>query len=484
MPTLGEGFLESLRNPPVNQGLFNLGAAVGGVPGQYRAKQKKDTRATELLNVAQGSSDFYTLLSKHALEDGDTLKAAELDRTSKKLQREKVLEGRADTEYTDKQASKTADSAYRLTTLADILKRPDLTTAQKAKALNLEKSLKAAKGKEGEALKNSYKAFIDKVAPEVYDYSSLLKEFTPTTVSAFKKSVKLGTPNYGLLVRKDPTKTTSAPQYKEMLDPVTKEKGLYLMRGATPIYVGPVEKDPYVMSASEADTFNDIRTERSVARNQVSNYNRLAAVADDTSWNRGGLVGSAMDKIEEAAGIQGQAALHRADLNNIQVSGALAMLPQGPASDKDVALAMSTQVNLNNLSPEQAASYLRGMAKIAKAREAFLEKKLQYIEVTKDANALGFDAWAATQGAQKSVDEMVSKLGSSVQNVRDSIQSISKMQDKQAQLKAISALKNSTQELTGGYSLSDVYTVLAEQQQATNRWNAQKATNNKLEGFY
>lgn len=441
MATFSREFLSNLGNPAMTQSMFNLGSAIGGVPGQIKAKKKKDERATELLNVSQGSPEFYTLLSKHALEDGDTLKAAELNRTSKTIQREKVLEGREDTEYSDEQASKTADSAYRLATLADVLKRTDLTPAQKTKATNLEKSLKAAKGKEGEALKTSYNNFIAKVAPEVYDYSSLLEEFTPATVDVFKKSVKSGTPNYGLLVRKDPTKTARAPQYKEMLDPVTKEKGLYLMNGTTPLYVGPVEEDPYVMSPSESDTFNQVRTERTLARNQVANYNHLASVADDKSWNRTGIVGSAMDKIEAAAGIQGQAALHRADLNNIQVSGALAMLPQGPASDKDVALAMSTQVNLNDLDADEAASYLRGMAKIAKAREAFLEKKLQYIEVTKDANALGFDAWAATQGAQKSVDEMVSKLGSSVQDVRNRIQDISKMQDPQAQLKAVARLK-------------------------------------------
>ena len=42
MPTLGREFLQGLTNPPLNQGLFNLGAAVGGLPGQYQAKKKKD----------------------------------------------------------------------------------------------------------------------------------------------------------------------------------------------------------------------------------------------------------------------------------------------------------------------------------------------------------------------------------------------------------------------------------------------------------
>jgi len=46
MPTLGRDFLQALTNPPINQGLFNLGSAVGGMPAQYKAqKQQKATQS-------------------------------------------------------------------------------------------------------------------------------------------------------------------------------------------------------------------------------------------------------------------------------------------------------------------------------------------------------------------------------------------------------------------------------------------------------
>ena len=46
MPTLGREFLQALTNPPINQGLFNLGSAIGGMPAQYKAqKQQKATQA-------------------------------------------------------------------------------------------------------------------------------------------------------------------------------------------------------------------------------------------------------------------------------------------------------------------------------------------------------------------------------------------------------------------------------------------------------
>ena len=54
MPTLGREFLQGLTNPPLNQGLFNLGAAVGGLPGQYQAKKKKEADKVTAANTTQG----------------------------------------------------------------------------------------------------------------------------------------------------------------------------------------------------------------------------------------------------------------------------------------------------------------------------------------------------------------------------------------------------------------------------------------------
>ena len=43
MATFSQQFLANLGRPPMAQGLFNLGAAIGGAPGQVR--QRRETRA-------------------------------------------------------------------------------------------------------------------------------------------------------------------------------------------------------------------------------------------------------------------------------------------------------------------------------------------------------------------------------------------------------------------------------------------------------
>jgi hypothetical protein len=483
MPTLGQDFLQALTNPQLNEGLFNLGSAIGGVPGRYKEKKKKQTYAEEANTVKKGSQAYFNILASQASRDGDTA----LEERYITLGRQALLNERGDREYEQEQKGKIDDAQNRFDKLDNILSRSNLTEQQKNAAHNLRRALAVAGEAPGQGLIKSYDDFIEKTTPDVYstkDYIELSKEFKLDSLEAFKKSVDLGTPDHSLLVRKDPRVTTSKPQYKEMVNPDTGEPGLYLMNGQQAIYVGTVPKKTQVMSPSEALIFDKVRTDRTKAANDAVKFQRLAMMADDSTWLRTGAAGGALNEVELQLGLQGEAALFRASLNEIQVSGALEMLPSGPASDKDVALAMSTQINLNNLTPAEAASYLRGMAKIAKAREAFLEKKLEYIEVTGDANALGFDAWAATQGAQKGVDEMVTKLGSSVQSVRNKILDISKIQDPQKKLKAIADIKGATAVQPGGYSLSDVYAVLENQTRAENRWNKQKATNSKLEGFY
>jgi hypothetical protein len=54
MPTLGREFLQSLANPPLNEGLFNLGASIGGIPGQYQAKKKEEADKVTAANTTQG----------------------------------------------------------------------------------------------------------------------------------------------------------------------------------------------------------------------------------------------------------------------------------------------------------------------------------------------------------------------------------------------------------------------------------------------
>jgi hypothetical protein len=203
MPTLGRDFLQALTNPPVNQGLFNLGSAVGGMPGQYKAKKKKESDAEELSTVTGGSQEFYNILAKQAMRDGNPRRAAELIQQGKTAARNALVQEREDLTYEQEQDSRENDTKYRLENIDNILARGDLTQQQRTIAENLKKSLVAAGGKEGGALIRSYDNFVGKVAPEVYtnkDYTNLLKDFTSESVNKFRESVNEGAPNDSLLL--------------------------------------------------------------------------------------------------------------------------------------------------------------------------------------------------------------------------------------------------------------------------------------------
>ena len=90
MPTLGRDFLQALTNPPINQGLFNLGSAVGGMPGQYKA-QKKEESFNALMQqgqaaVAQKDPNALVLISNQLSSLGYTKESAAIAQTAQELQ--------------------------------------------------------------------------------------------------------------------------------------------------------------------------------------------------------------------------------------------------------------------------------------------------------------------------------------------------------------------------------------------------------------
>lgn len=54
MAQLSSQFINNLMNMPTNQSMFNLGAAVGGIPGQYQAKKKAEADKVIAANTTQG----------------------------------------------------------------------------------------------------------------------------------------------------------------------------------------------------------------------------------------------------------------------------------------------------------------------------------------------------------------------------------------------------------------------------------------------
>jgi len=121
----------------------------------------------------------------------------------------------------------------------------------------------------------------------------------------------------------------------------------------------------------------------------------------------GGVLGTTRDfVISDVAGLGDAITVHRARLNEVRMQNAIALLPRGPASDKDVKLALDASVDPKNLSPEDRVSYIRGMKKIADAEKEYMDGKLRWIEQTGDALAFGYERKVSLDGYGKRIDAL------------------------------------------------------------------------------
>ncbi|NCW70331.1 MAG: hypothetical protein EBV86_17560, partial [Marivivens sp.] len=55
MATFSRGFLSGLSRPAFSQSLFNLGSAIGGLPGQAQERKKKEQELQAFNQMAQAS---------------------------------------------------------------------------------------------------------------------------------------------------------------------------------------------------------------------------------------------------------------------------------------------------------------------------------------------------------------------------------------------------------------------------------------------
>ena len=74
MATFSRGFLSQLGQPAMSQSLFNLGSALGSVPGAMKAKRKRE----EIAGIDLKTSTGLTKLATYYQSIGDLAKAAEV----------------------------------------------------------------------------------------------------------------------------------------------------------------------------------------------------------------------------------------------------------------------------------------------------------------------------------------------------------------------------------------------------------------------
>lgn len=77
MARFSQGFLSSLGRPAMTQSLFDLGAAIGGVPGQLQQRKQRREEAGMLAGLTPGSVEYNQAMAKIAQQRGELEKAAQ-----------------------------------------------------------------------------------------------------------------------------------------------------------------------------------------------------------------------------------------------------------------------------------------------------------------------------------------------------------------------------------------------------------------------
>jgi hypothetical protein len=496
MARFGESFLAQLGRPSYQQGMFGLGQAIGSLPGQRREQQKQQqlNQLMQQIQGAQGSGDFASMkILSQQLATIDPQQAAKVMQAATALEQQqgqqKALEGLFTGEAQTPEAYMTAGQ--------QALSAGDLETAlalrEKATALGSDIRQKEAKRK---AAITQLQGFMQD--PRVSKEDKLQVRNVLQGLATGQTDVEAVEPQLDQFRDRFKPKAVgsrSAPQQFEVMekqpdgsmkkvikfaqqDPVTGELTYETVGLAPPKEFEPKDEEADLGLDTKwgSDLLKEARTKAQEAATNAANYNQLATEASKRTFFERGLTGKALSATEEALGIAGAATTHRRRINEIRMSGALELLPTGPASDRDVALALDASIDPNNLSNEEAEAYLRGMAKIAKAEEEYYSRKTQFIQYTKDPNAVGFEDWVAKTQAQKTMDFYLERSPNIVAQVKEKISLANRQVNPADREAALRALEQNE-------VIKPILDALENQSLSEERWEQTVLKNQKLRGL-
>jgi len=487
MATFSQGFLANLGRPQMAQGLFGLGQAIGGVPGQLRQRRQQE-QFNQLMQQAQGAQAAGDITSMKLLsqqlsaagytqEAGQLMQAAMAAEDKQKMikagsgmfsedpaqarasaqqlaamgrfsEASQALTRAGQIEEKQKGVVRQRTSAQALISeIQGILKTPDISDENKEKALDLLRETAVA-GENADILK-----------PQV---DELKKSMLPEKIGT------RGSPTIRSMYSEEDRQYYDYAIYRD-------DSGNVVSQKLKPSKVEPKkEEDPFDKKWA-SDLLTEARDKSRDARMNAEKYSQLASEAANRTFYERAFIGKALSATEEAMGLAGSATTHRRRINEVRMSGALNLLPKGPASDRDVELAMDASIDPNNLTNEEAESYLRGMEKIARLEEEYYSLKLQYMQDANDPNAIGFEDLVAKKAAERGFNELKSNAPASTQAFQEKIKqanALTNQAEREAALKELEML------------FPNAFELLSNLNAATERWNNTVKRNPNLQGIF
>ena len=392
MATFSEGFLSQLGRPAMSQSLFDLGSAIGGVPGQMKQqrKQQEFNQLMQQIQGAQGSGDFTSMkILAQQLAISNPQEAAKVMQAAtaleQKLGLQKSLEGMFTEGVPTSESIMTAGKAAlaagdpqtalalqeRATALGTTARQKE--TKRKAAVTELQGFMQDPRVSKEDKLQvrgvlqglATGQTDVEAVEPQLQGFRN---RFKPKAVGS------RSAPKEFEVMEEQPDGSMKKVTKFALQDSVT-GKLTYETVGLTP----PKEFAPDSVKESAAllkientltEEVRDLSSKALRAEELAANFEKYDPV--------GGLQGSFIEFAKEVSGQQDVISALRTEASRLTTGAAVAALPKGPASDKDIALVLRG-VPPANANAEYFASYARGVAKMQKAEAQYKREQLNWL---------------------------------------------------------------------------------------------------------
>ena len=423
MARFGQGFIQSLTQPSYMQGLFDLGKAAGSLPGRAREERNKNDAMAAATSAFSSESPSEILQAAQAVQEFDPALAEQLRNRALTLRQQ-----RADLQPVT--APKPRDFSIEQKQMDNAV----------AKRKRLEQNVMGVIQRSNRGEEDKRRLMEGYLGASTEDLIDFLRTGGPQ---------KEGSQAKGNKTEKVILEDGKQVSYVVTTDPYTGEE-----LGRVKVGEVPVDEDNKTAvgradwKGPDKEAWRDATDE---ARKSSLNSVKYSDLLNETlnmveeGGQVGGFLGTARDFVlSDVAGLGDAVSIHRARLNEVRMQNAIALLPRGPASDRDVALALDASVNPKDLKPEQRVSYIRGMKKIADAEKEYTEGKLRYIEDTGDAMAFGYDRYVQLKGAEKQLEAFKTENSVVVEEVEKDLNDVRTLisQGKEEEAKALlSAIK-------------------------------------------
>lgn len=377
MAKFSQAFLQGLLNPSYQQGLFEAARGVGQAPGIMRMERQRAERQAEVKKLLQENMNnpekLQQLAQQYLAQGQEDIAKAFTNAVTQATARQ-------ETEKTELQ-NKGEIALFNMARMMQASPEEDISRNN----LKRQSYLEIAKGY--------------KVSPE-------------RAIEILEQSIEekdKGSETKGYKVEKDVLIDGKLQSVAEFFD----AKGNFLNRKVIGEVVGEDGGDPRGRDDwknPEIEAYTTAVSEQRAAGAEAIKYSDLLndtiAIAGEEG-QVGGYFGMARDFIiADVAGLGDAITVHRSRLNEVRMKNAIALLPRGPASDRDVKLALDASVDPKNLSAEDRIAYIRGMKKIADAEKEYMDGKLRWIEQTGDALAFGYERKVSLDGYGRQLDAL------------------------------------------------------------------------------